>query len=80
MYKWPERSRIKEHGSKIMCCAPQDNGGYHRHNEIREVIWTVKVDENLIVMGDRNSVVGKGRDGKMVHLDWGKGMKEKAAW
>ena len=36
------------------------------YDEIKEIIQTVKGEENLIVMGDWNSVVGKGREGNMV--------------
>ena len=34
--------------------------------KIKEIIQTVKGEENLIVMGDWNSVVGKGREGNIV--------------
>ncbi|XP_049829376.1 craniofacial development protein 2-like [Schistocerca gregaria] len=36
------------------------------YEQIKEIIQIVKGDENLIVMGDWNSVVGKGREGNVV--------------
>nr|QNU13194.1 fatty acid synthase 3 [Locusta migratoria] len=36
------------------------------YEELKEIIQTVKGEENLIVMGDWNLAVGKGREGKIV--------------
>ena len=34
------------------------------YDEIEEIIKSVEGDENLIIMGDMNGVVGEGRDEK----------------
>lgn len=44
------------------------------YDEIKEIIQIVKGEENLIVMGDWNSVVGRGREGKTVG-EWGLGKR-----